>query len=63
VFSKTSSMNRYWEKKRDKFKVKYSEITNNDLDYKEGNENELLKTLGLKLGKTEMEMISIIIEF
>lgn len=56
-------MNRYWEKKRDKFKVKYSEITNNDLDYKEGNENELLKTLGLKLGKTEMEMISIIIEF
>ncbi len=56
-------MNGYWEKKKDRFKLKFSGITDKDLEYAEGNEIKMLKKLGSKLGKSEMEMLSIIIEF
>jgi poly-D-alanine transfer protein DltD len=52
----------YWEKKKDKIRQKFSGITNKDLTYRVGREYEMLKKLRDKLGKTEEEMLNIIIE-
>lgn len=56
-------MNGSWEKKKDRFKLKFSGITDKDLEYSEGYENKMLEKLGSKLGKSEMDLLCIIIEF
>ncbi len=56
-------MNVFGKNKRDKFKLKYSGITDKDLEYTEGDETKMLIKLGDKLGKTKIEMLRIIIGF
>jgi len=56
-------MNGYWKIKKEKLKLKYISISDEDLNYKEGYENLMLEKLGVKLGKSEEEMLNIIIEF
>jgi uncharacterized protein YjbJ (UPF0337 family) len=51
----------YWEKKKGKLKEKFPVITDEDLRYPEGKEKEMLEILGNKLGKSKLELLSIII--
>jgi uncharacterized protein YjbJ (UPF0337 family) len=50
----------YWNEKKDKLKKKYKTITDNDLDYIDGKEKEMIEILGYKLGKTPDELRNII---
>jgi hypothetical protein len=51
----------YWNKKKVKLKQKFPNITDEDLHYNEGKEKEMIEVLGYKLGKTRLELLSIII--
>jgi uncharacterized protein YjbJ (UPF0337 family) len=51
----------YWEKKKGKLKEKFPVITDEDLRYREGKEKEMIEMLGNKLGKSKLELLSIII--
>ena len=51
----------YWNEKKIKLKKKYPSITNKDLLYSEGNEKVMLRILSYKLGKTEEELLGIIV--
>ena len=46
-----------WNQVKGKLKQKYSELTDDDLAYAEGKEDELLGTLQEKLGKTKEDLI------
>jgi hypothetical protein len=52
---------RYWEDKKDKLKKKFKNLTDKDLSFDEGNEKEMIESLGSKLGKSIKELLSIII--
>ena len=56
-------MRRYWIKKKNKLKKKFSEITDKDLVYKVGQESEMIDKLRDKLGKTSKEVLGMIIDF
>jgi len=51
----------FWNEKKEKLKQKYTIITDEDLHFREGKENEMIEMLGYKLGKTNQELLSIII--
>jgi hypothetical protein len=51
----------YWDEKKDKLKQKYPDITDDDLSFSEGKEKVMLEILGYKLGKTEQELLNIIV--
>lgn len=51
----------YWHLKKEKLKIKFPIITNGDLRYTEGKEKEMLDSLGFKLGKTNHELLKIIV--
>ncbi|MFO7829069.1 MAG: hypothetical protein R6V23_10635 [Bacteroidales bacterium] len=51
----------YWNRKREKIKQKYPNITDEDLDFPEGKETEMMEILGYKLGKTIDELRWIIV--
>jgi poly-D-alanine transfer protein DltD len=53
--------NGYWNEKKEKLKQKYPDITDNDLSYSEGKERVMLEMLSYKLGKTEQELLYIIV--
>jgi len=57
----TNSVKGYWNEKREKLKMKYPDITDEDLFYSEGKERVMLEILSFKLGKTEQELLSIIV--
>ncbi len=46
-----------WNVLKGEFKQKYGELTDDDLTYTEGKEDELLGRLQKKLGKTKEEII------
>jgi hypothetical protein len=46
----------YWNGKKEKIKQKYPMITDEDLNFYEGKETEMMEMLGYKLGKTINEM-------
>ncbi len=50
----------YWNGKKEKIKQKYPFITDEDLNFHEGKEVEMIEMLGYKLGKTIDEMRGII---
>jgi 5'(3')-deoxyribonucleotidase len=50
----------YWTSKKEKLKQKFPAITDNDLLFCEGKEGVMIEMLGYKLGKTKMELLSII---
>ncbi len=45
-----------WNEMKGKLKQKYAELTDDDLKYEEGREDELLGRLQQKLGKTDREI-------
>jgi uncharacterized protein YjbJ (UPF0337 family) len=49
-----------WEKQKKKLKQKFAALTDNDLLYLEGMENEMITKLALKLNKTKQEVYKII---
>ena len=51
----------FWNIKKKKLIKGYPSITNDDLNYREGKENEMVEILGLKLGKSKLEVLSLII--
>ena len=51
----------YWNKKKVKLKQRFPVITDEDLHYPEGKEKEMIELLGYKLGKTNQELLYIII--
>jgi hypothetical protein len=52
----------YWNEKKEKLKVRYSNLTDDDLCFYDGKEKEMLELLGYKLGKTKEELVHIIAE-
>jgi uncharacterized protein YjbJ (UPF0337 family) len=50
----------YWNEKKIKLKQKYETITDEDLHFHEGKEQEMMEMLGYKLGKTKEELRNII---
>ena len=51
----------YWEEKKGKLKHRYNFLTDKDLSYKVGKENEMIELLSYKLGKTKQELIFLIV--
>jgi hypothetical protein len=51
----------YWKDKKGKLLKKYKTLTDKDLRFDEGKEEEMIKILAYKLGKTEQELLNIII--
>jgi hypothetical protein len=50
----------YWDKTKEKLRQKYPIITEKDLVFCEGKENEMVEILGYKLGKSKVELMYII---
>ncbi len=50
-----------WDIKKEKLKQKYENLTDKDLCFIVGREQEMIEVLGHKLGKTKKELLNIII--
>jgi len=50
----------YKNQTKERLKEKYPNITDEDLNFREGKEKEMMEMLGFKLGKTKEELIEII---
>jgi len=50
----------YWNEKKEKIKQKYASITDQDLNFYEGKEKEMIEKLEYKLGLTKLELVKII---
>ena len=53
----------YWDDLKHKLKQEYPQLTNADLLWRNGTENELLRMIALKLGKTKKELQEVIEHF
>jgi hypothetical protein len=51
----------YWNEKKEKLKKRYPHITEEDLNYREGKEQEMIEILGYKLGLSKQELLNVII--
>jgi len=51
----------YWNLKKEKLKQKYANLSDEDLNFHEGKEKEMIEILGSKLGKTKLELLNIIV--
>jgi hypothetical protein len=51
----------FWADKKEKLLKKYDNLTDKDLHFNEGNEQELIESLGSKLGKTSHEILKLIV--
>jgi hypothetical protein len=51
----------YWDKKKEKLKQRFPNISDEDLCYREGKEKEMIEMLGNKLGKSKQELLNIIV--
>jgi hypothetical protein len=50
----------YWEGKKEKLKQRYTIISDQDLNFQEGKEKEMMDMLEYKLGMTKLELANII---
>jgi len=50
----------YWNLTKEKLKVQFPIITDDDLSFREGKETLMIEMLGHKLGKTKEEMVAIL---
>lgn len=50
----------YWNEKKEKIKQKYACITDQDLNFYEGKEKEMIEKLEYKLGVSKLELAKII---
>ena len=51
----------YWEEKKEKLLRKYKNLTDRDLRFNLGMEEEMIEILSYKLGKSRQELLQIII--
>ena len=51
----------YWEDKKGKLLKKYKNLTDRDLRFNLGREEEMIEILSYKLGKTRQELLSILV--
>jgi hypothetical protein len=51
----------YWNIKKKKLKQKFANLSDEDLNFNEGKEKEMIEMLGSKLGKTKLELLNIIV--
>lgn len=51
----------FWNEKKDKLKKNYPMLTEKDLSFRDGKEKEMIEMLGYKLGKSQQELIRIIV--
>ncbi|MDA3822267.1 MAG: hypothetical protein PF450_06595 [Bacteroidales bacterium] len=51
----------YWNEKKEKLRINYPNIKDEDLIYYYGKEKEMVEMLGYKLGKTTEEMRNILV--
>lgn len=49
-----------WHETKQKLKKKFAKITDNDLLFEEGKQEDLVKKLQIKLGKSKEEIVKII---
>jgi uncharacterized protein YjbJ (UPF0337 family) len=49
-----------WDEQKVKLKAKFSNLSDEDLQYEEGKKDEMLKKLQVKLGKSKEELAAII---
>ncbi|HMK27457.1 MAG TPA: hypothetical protein VK483_15600 [Chitinophagaceae bacterium] len=49
-----------WDEQKEKLKAKFSNLTDEDLNYEEGKRDEMLERVQIKLGKTGEELTAII---
>jgi hypothetical protein len=52
----------YWDIKKEKLKLLYPGITEEDVTCPDGKEQEMMELLGNKLGKSKQELVSIIVK-
>jgi hypothetical protein len=57
-----ASLTGNWKEKKEKLRQKYQFLSEKDVHYTEGRENEMIELLRYKLGKTRQELLSIIVE-
>ncbi|RPI76102.1 MAG: general stress protein CsbD [Ignavibacteriales bacterium] len=50
----------FWEQKKEKLKERFPIIKDEDLNFSEGKEREMIEMLGNKVGKTKEELVFII---
>jgi hypothetical protein len=51
----------YWKTRKEKLLKMYKNLSQKDLDFKEGEENAMLALLSDKLGKSNQELLKLII--
>jgi hypothetical protein len=51
----------YWNSKKEKLKLRFKILTEKDLHFKEGKEKEMIEMISFKLGKTNQELLNIIV--
>ena len=51
----------YWNDKKAKLLKKYNNLTDRDLRFNLGREDEMIEMLSYKLGKTRQELLTIIV--
>ncbi len=51
----------FWKEKKGKLLKRYKTLTDKDLRFDEGREDEMIKVLAYKLGKSKQELLNIII--
>jgi hypothetical protein len=51
----------YWNSKREKLLKKFNNLSYKDLDFKVGEEKAMMEILSAKLGKSNQELLSLII--
>jgi hypothetical protein len=51
----------YWNVKKEKLKKKYPFLTEEDLEFRLGNEREMIELLGYKMGLSKQALLDIIV--
>jgi hypothetical protein len=51
----------YWSDKKEKLLKRYKNLTERDLRFNMGREEEMIEVLSYKLGKTRQELLNIIV--
>lgn len=51
----------YWKSRKGKLLKMFKSLSDKDLDFKVGEENEMLDVLSYKLGKSKKELLSMIV--
>ena len=51
----------YWSEKKEKLKRVFPSLTEDDVSFREGKEKEMLEMLAYKIGKSEQELLYLIV--